>query len=200
MIILRRNWTVARRFPVLFIVHWKYIVVIGWSSLLLKITWEIALCRKCVQNKNTPGVIKFWSPIWLTLWGTHRDFGAPNDLALLARWEVVFGTAIPCNHALFSHDTGPVSPVSTGVIKIYTPHKYGHPRVPIFTYPIVIIRTPVNTQMADDTNDAYDTGGYSQFWKHVNAEWPSMKWPIQVVEITYPDRWNARARNWRSRD
>ena len=30
-------------FPVLFTVHWKYIVVIGWSSLLFKFTWGIGL-------------------------------------------------------------------------------------------------------------------------------------------------------------
>ena len=38
-----RNWTVARCLPVLLTVHWKYIVVIGWSSLLLKITWGVAV-------------------------------------------------------------------------------------------------------------------------------------------------------------
>ena len=31
----------------------------------------------------------FWAP-----WGPHRDFGAPFELALLARWEVAFDTAI----------------------------------------------------------------------------------------------------------
>ena len=30
-------------FPVLFTAHWKYIVVIGWSSLLFKFTWGIGL-------------------------------------------------------------------------------------------------------------------------------------------------------------
>ena len=38
-----RNWTVVRYFPVSFTVHCKYIVVIGWSSLLFEITWGIAL-------------------------------------------------------------------------------------------------------------------------------------------------------------
>ena len=37
------NGTVARCFPILLTVHWKYIVVIGWTSLLLKHTWGIAL-------------------------------------------------------------------------------------------------------------------------------------------------------------
>ena len=32
----------CRYFPVLFAVHCKYIVVIGWTSLLFKITWGIA--------------------------------------------------------------------------------------------------------------------------------------------------------------
>ena len=34
-----------------------------------------------------------WGPILLTLWGPHRDFGAPFELALLARREVAFDTA-----------------------------------------------------------------------------------------------------------
>ena len=38
------------------------------------------------------GVIKFWGPILLTLWGPHRNFGAPFELALLARREVAFDT------------------------------------------------------------------------------------------------------------
>ena len=49
------------------------------------------------------GVIKLWAPrenrapwgpILLTLWGPHRDFGAPFELVLLVRREVAFDTAI----------------------------------------------------------------------------------------------------------
>ena len=35
-----------------------------------------------------------WGPILLTLWAPHRDFGPPLELALLARREVAFITAI----------------------------------------------------------------------------------------------------------
>ena len=35
-----------------------------------------------------------WGPILLILWGPHRDFGAPFELALLARLEIAFDTAI----------------------------------------------------------------------------------------------------------
>ena len=37
------------------------------------------------------------------------------------------------------------------------------------------------------TGDAYDSGGYSQL---SCKEWPSVKWPIQVM---YFDRWKVRA-------
>ena len=50
--------------------------------------------------------------------------------------------------------------------------------IPGFWDPIVIIGIPFSTQMADDSGDAYDSGGYSQF---SGKEWPSVKWPIQVV-------------------
>ena len=42
-----------------------------------------------------------WGPMGphiINIMGPHRDFGAPFELVLLARQEVVFGTAIPCNH------------------------------------------------------------------------------------------------------
>ena len=35
---------------------------------------------------------------------------------------------------------------------------------------------------ADDKGDTYDSGGYSQ---SSGKEWPSVKWPTQVVEIMY---------------
>ena len=41
----------------------------------------------------------------------------------------------------------------------------GHPDFPFlrdFRDPVVIIGTPYSTQTADDTGDAYDSGGYSQ--------------------------------------
>ena len=47
--------------------------------------------------------------------------------------------------------------------------------IPGFWDPIVIIGIPFSTQMADDSGDAYDSGGYSQF---SGKEWPSVKWPI----------------------
>ena len=53
---------------------------------------------------------------------------------------------------------------TAGVMKIYTPRKYGHPGVQFlrnFRDPVVIIGTPFSTQTADDTGDAYDSGGYS---------------------------------------
>ena len=43
--------------------------------------------RHVIENSGDP-VIKFWGPILLTLWGPYRDFGAPFELALLARREV----------------------------------------------------------------------------------------------------------------
>ena len=52
------------------------------------------------------------------------------------------------------------------------------------------IGTPFSTKTADDTGDAYDSGGYSQL---SGKEWPSVEWPIQVVEIMYLDRWKVRA-------
>ena len=55
------------------------------------------------------------------------------------------------------------SPFGPSVMKIYTPCKYGHHRVPIFRDfrdPIVIIGAPLSTQMSDDTDDAYGTGRY----------------------------------------
>ena len=61
----------------------------------------------------------------------------------------------------------------------------------------MIIGTPFSTKTANDTGDAYDLGGYSQL---SCKEWPSVKWPIQVVEIMYLDRWKVRARNGRSKD
>ena len=51
--------------------------------------------------------------------------------------------------------------------------------------------------MVDDTGDAYGSGEYSQ---SSDKEWPSVKWPIQVVEIMYLDRWKVRARKERSKD
>lgn len=45
----------------------------------------------------------------------------------------------------------------------------------------MIIETPFRMQMADDTNNASDTGGYGQFQNMSVAKWPSIKWPIQVV-------------------
>ena len=80
-------------------------------------------------------------------------------------------------------------------MKIYTPRKYGIPGFSFlrdFRDPVVIIGTPFNTQTADDTGDAYDSGGYSQL---SGKEWPSVKRPIQVVEIR-----KVRARNGRSKD
>ena len=61
----------------------------------------------------------------------------------------------------------------------------------------MIIGIPFSTQMADDSGDAYDSGGYSQF---SGKEWPSVKWPIQVVEIMYLDRWKVCVRKGRSKD
>ena len=52
-------------------------------------------------------------------------------------------------------------------------------------------------QTADDTGDTYDSGRYGQ---SSGKEWPSVKKPIQVVEITYLNRWKVRARNGRSKD
>ena len=60
-----------------------------------------------------------------------------------------------------------------------------------FRDPVVIIETPFSTKTADDTGDAYDSGGYSQL---SGKEWPSVKWPIQVVEIMYVDRRKVRAK------
>ena len=58
----------------------------------------------------------------------------------------------------------------------------GFPFLRDFRDPVVIIGTPFSTQMADDTGDAYDSGGYSQF---SGKEWLSAKRPIDVVEIMY---------------
>ena len=65
--------------------------------------------------------------------------------------------------------------------KIYTPRiKYGHPGVPIFFRdPVAILGAPFSTQVADDTGDAYDSGG---------EEWPSVNMPIQVVEANSGSR------------
>ena len=46
----------------------------------------------------------------------------------------------------------------------------------------MILGTPFSTQTADDTGDAYDSGRYSQL---SGREWPSVKRPIQVVEIMH---------------
>ena len=40
----------------------------------------------------------------------------------------------------------------------------GFPFLRDFRDPGVIIGTPFSTQTADDTDDANDAGGYSQFW------------------------------------
>ena len=55
----------------------------------------------------------------------------------------------------------------------------GFPFLRVFRDPVMIIGTPLSTQTADDTGDAYDSGGYSQ---SLGKEWPSVKRPIQVVE------------------
>ena len=73
----------------------------------------------------------------------------------------------------------------------------GFPFLRDFRDPVVIIRTPFSTQTADETGDAYDSGGYSQ---SSYKEWPIVKRSIQVVEIMYLDRWKVRARNGRSKD
>ena len=73
----------------------------------------------------------------------------------------------------------------------------GFPFLRDFRDPVVIIGSPFSTQTADDTGDAYDSGGYSQ---SSGKEWPSVKRPIQVVEIMYLDRWKILARNGRSKD
>ena len=52
-------------------------------------------------------------------------------------------------------------------------------------------------QTADDTGDAYDSGRYSQ---SSGKQWPSVKKPIQVVEIMYLGRWKVSARNGRWKD
>ena len=51
----------------------------------------------------------------------------------------------------------------------------GFPFLRSFRDPVVIIGTPFSTKTADDTGDAYDSGGYSQL---SGKEWPSGKWPI----------------------
>ena len=51
----------------------------------------------------------------------------------------------------------------------------GFPFLRDFRDPVVIIGTPLSTQTADDTGDAYDSGGYSQ---SSGKEWPSVKRPI----------------------
>ena len=51
----------------------------------------------------------------------------------------------------------------------------GFPFLLDFWDPVVIIGTPLSTQTADDTGDAYDSGGYSQ---SSGKEWPSVKRPI----------------------
>ena len=65
--------------------------------------------------------------------------------------------------------------------------KYTHPvNMGILGFPVLrdfrdhnmIIGTPFSTEMADDTSDAYDSDGYS---RSSGKEWPSVKWPIQVV-------------------
>ena len=61
----------------------------------------------------------------------------------------------------------------------------GFPFLRDFRDPVMIIGTPFSTQTADDTGDANDSGGYSQL---SGKEWPSVKRPIQVVEIMYLDR------------
>ena len=71
----------------------------------------------------------------------------------------------------------------------------GFPFLRGFRDPVVIIGTPFCTQTADDPDDAYVTGRYSQFENMSGAESPSIKWQIQVVEIIYPDRWKVHARN-----
>ena len=73
----------------------------------------------------------------------------------------------------------------------------GFPFLRGFRDPVVIIGTPFSTKTADDPSDTYDSGGYSQL---SGKEWPSVKWPIQVVEIMYLDRWEVGARNGRSKD
>ena len=66
-----------------------------------------------------------------------------------------------------------------------------------FRDPNVIIGTPFSTETTDDIGDAYDSDGYSQ---SSGKEWPSVKWPVQVVEIMYLDRWKVHARKGRSKD
>ena len=71
----------------------------------------------------------------------------------------------------------------------------GFPFLRGFRDPVVIIGTPsVRKRPADDAGDAYDSGRYSQ---SSGKEWPSVKWPTQVVEIMYLERWKIRARNGR---
>ena len=50
----------------------------------------------------------------------------------------------------------------------------------------------------DDTGDAYDHGWRIQSVS--SKEWPSVKWPIQAVEIMYLDRWKVRAGKRKSKD
>ena len=68
-------------------------------------------------------------------------------------------------HCLPRHTIQPLT--GTGVMKICTPRKYGHPGVLIsrdFRHPVVIIRTPSACKRRErygDRDDAYDAGGYS---------------------------------------
>ena len=51
----------------------------------------------------------------------------------------------------------------------------GFPFLPDFRDPVVIIGTPFSTQTADNTDDAYNTGGYSQVRKHVRRRMAKYK-------------------------
>ena len=51
----------------------------------------------------------------------------------------------------------------------------GFPFLHDFRDPVVIIGTPFSTQTADDPDDAYVTGRYSQVWKRVKCRMAKCK-------------------------
>jgi len=60
--------------------------------------------------------------------------------------------------------------VGTGVIKIYTPRKYGHPGVPIFTWFWGPRREYRDSLLPAKIRDASDTGGTGSVSRHVKCK------------------------------
>ena len=62
----------------------------------------------------------------------------------------------------------------------------GYPFLRDFRDPVMIIGTPFSMQTADDTGDAYDSGGYSQ---SSGKEWPCVKRPINKGSRDHVPAW-----------